>query len=130
MWNVTRSMSDKGEPSRDWRFYIADMVEFGENVVSFTDGMDRDTFIDDARTYHAVVRNLALIGEAATHVPPAVQGAYPEIEWRRIIGTRNRLAHAYLHIDNNVLWDIIRTDVPRLLPQLRQLLEASKREGE
>ena len=91
--------------------------------------MDRDAFIDDARTYHAVARNLELIGEAATHVPPAVRAAYPEIEWRRIVGTRNRLAHGYLYIDNNVLWDIIRTDIPRLLPQLRQLLEASKRAG-
>ena len=102
------------------------MIEFGENVVSFTDGI-RDA--DDARTYHAVARNLELIGEAATHVPLAVRSAYPEIEWRRIVGTRNRLAHAYLHIDDNVLWDIIRTDVPRLLPQLRQLLEAAEREG-
>ncbi len=123
-------MSDTGEPSRDWRFYIADMIGFGENVVSFTDGMDRNAFIDDARTYHAVLRNLELIGEAATHVPLAVRGAYPGIEWRRIVGTRNRLAHAYLHIDDDVLWDIIRTDVPRLLPQLRQLLGAAEREGE
>ena len=95
----------------------------------YTDGMDRDAFIDDARTYHAVARCLELVGEAATHIPADVRGAYPEIEWRRIIATRNRLAHAYLHIDDNVLWDIIRTDIPRLLPQLRRLTETAEREG-
>ena len=122
-------MSDAGEPPRDWRFYITDMIGFGENVSSFTDGMDLNAFIEDARTYHAVVRCLELIGEAATHIPPAVRDAYPEVEWRRLVGTRNRLAHAYLHIDDNVLWDIIRADVPRLLPQLRRLLETAGREG-
>ena len=66
-------MSDADRPPREWRFYIADMIEFGENVLSFTDGMDRDTFIGDARTYHAVLRNLELIGEAATHVPLLVR---------------------------------------------------------
>ena len=79
-------MSDAGEPSRSWRFYIADMIEFGENVLSFTDGMDRDAFIGDARTYHAVLRNLELIGEAATHIPVAIRQALPTFPGMRLSG--------------------------------------------
>ncbi|MCY3957697.1 MAG: DUF86 domain-containing protein, partial [Chloroflexi bacterium] len=40
-----------------------------------------------------------------------------------IQGARNRLAHAYLGIDDDVVWDIIRTDIPKLIPRLRRLLD-------
>ena len=46
--------------------------------------------------------------------------------WRKIIGARNRVAHAYAGIDDDVIWDIIRTDVPNLLPRLRRMLESEK----
>jgi len=69
------------------------------------------------------VRNLELIGEAATHVPDAVRVANPQIPWRLIIATRNRLIHGYLGIDNDTLWSIIRSDIPSLLPHLIALKE-------
>ena len=65
--------------------------------------------------------NLRLIGEAATHVPPAVQKACPHIQWGRIIGLRNRLTHGYLDVNDNVIWDSIEIEVPKLLADLREL---------
>lgn len=44
----------------------------------------------------------------------------PHIPWRRIIGTRNRLAHDYLGVDEDVIWDIVQTEVPSLLAALRE----------
>ena len=80
-------------------------------------------FVADRRTYDATLRNIQLIGEAATHVPDDVRAAYPSIPWRAIIGSRNRLAHAYLHIGDAVLWSIIQDAIPDLVPQLRKLLK-------
>ena len=71
--------------------------------------------------FDATVRNLELIGEAATHVPDHVRLASPSIPWRMIIATRNQLIHGYLGIDNDTLWSIIETDVPALWAALRQL---------
>jgi uncharacterized protein with HEPN domain len=68
--------------------------------------------------YDATLRNLKLIGEAATHVPEDVRQAHSQVPWRMIIATRNRLIHAYLGIDNDTLWSIVATDVPALLPAL------------
>ena len=48
------------------------MIEFGQKVLSFTEGMDQAAFIADALTYDATLRNLELIGEAATHIPSDV----------------------------------------------------------
>jgi uncharacterized protein with HEPN domain len=67
----------------------------------------------------ATLRNLELIGEAATHVPPEVRQAHPQVPRRMIIATRNRLTHAYLGVGNDTLWSIVSNDVPGLLPKLR-----------
>ena len=64
-------------------------------------------------------RNLELIGEAATRVPVNMRELAPEIAWRQIIGTRNRLAHAYLGIEPETVWLIVSESVPPLLLQLR-----------
>ena len=115
-------MCSAGQRSREWRFYVTDMIEFGEKILSYTKGIDRATFVADGRTYDATLRNLELIGEAASNVPSHVRATHPEIEWRLIVGVRNRLAHGYLGIDNDIVWDIIQTDIPVLLPALRDLL--------
>ena len=114
----------RGRSSQNWRIYVQDMIEFGERVETYTAGLDQDAFIADTRTYDAVLRNIELIGEAATHIPGSLRETNPEIEWRKIIGARNRVAHAYAGIDDDVIWDIIRTDVPNLLPKLRRMVES------
>ena len=62
-------MSDAESGFREWRFYVQDMIEFCESVLSYTEGLDQRTFVADRRTYDATLRNLELIGEAATHLP-------------------------------------------------------------
>ena len=106
---------------REWQFYIDDMIRFAENVQTYTSGMDQAMFVASALNYDATLRNLELIGEAATHIPENIREGNPSIPWRMIIATRNRLSHAYLGIDNDTLWSIIRDDVPALLENLKQL---------
>ena len=72
-------MSDAHRENREWRFYIQDMLEFGEKVLSYTDGLDQDAFIADGLTYDATLRNIQLIGEAATHIPLDVRESYPDV---------------------------------------------------
>ena len=115
-------MSDSGEEPRGWHLYIEDMLACGERLLSYTEGMTQAAFITDSRTYDAVLRNLELIGEAATHVPVDVRESNPQVEWRSIIGVRNRLAHGYLGIDDDVVWDIVQNSIPTLLTELEQLL--------
>lgn len=117
-------MSD--ETTRAWRFYLDDMAGFAEKVIAYTDGLDQSAFVTSGLIYDATVRNLELIGEAATRIPDAVRNANPQVPWRLIIATRNRLIHGYLGIDNDTLWSIIRSDIPALLPRLKELRERSR----
>ena len=106
---------------REWLFYIDDMIRFAEKAVAYTKDLDQEGFAAGGLNHDATLRNLELIGEAATHVPDAVRAANPHIPWRLMIATRNRLIHGYLGIDSDTLWSIVQDDIPAVLPQLRAL---------
>ena len=74
-----------GNDGRDWRFYVGDMISFSEKVLAYTEGFDRQRFEANGLTYDATVRNLELIGEAATRIPASVREFTPHIQWRQII---------------------------------------------
>lgn len=106
---------------REWEFYLNDMIGFAENVLAYSEGFDLASFESTGLNYDATIRNLELIGEAATHIPANVRDANPDIPWRLIIATRNRLIHGYLGIDNDTLWSIINDDIPSLLIEMKKL---------
>ncbi|MBY6207404.1 MULTISPECIES: DUF86 domain-containing protein [Halomonas] len=105
----------KGARPREWRFYLEDMAAFTRKVLKYTAGVSEAEFVNDELLFDATLRNLELIGEAATHVPPDIRLRFPDIPWRMVIATRNRLIHAYLGIDTHTVWSIISTDLPALL---------------
>ena len=85
-------MSDMGAP-REWRFYVEDMIAFCDKALDYTKALDRSSFAADPMRYDATLRNIELIGEAATHVPDDIRVAAPDVPWRMIIAARNRLLH-------------------------------------
>ena len=115
-------MSEQGDGTRHWRLYLQDMIDFAQRATEYTEGLDQDEFVSATLTYDATLRNLELIGEAATHIPDEVREENPQVKWRQIVATRNQLAHGYTGIDDDVIWDIIQTDLPELLSALRELM--------
>jgi uncharacterized protein with HEPN domain len=114
-------MSDSHSGQREWGFYIDDMIGFAQKVQAYTSELDQAGFVANELIYDATLRNLELIGEAATHIPVEVRASRDDIPWRQIIATRNRLIHAYLGIDDDTLWSIMWDDVPSLIVALQRL---------
>ena len=110
-------------PPRQWDIRIEDILAAIDLVLEYTHGMDRATFGADRRTVDAVVRNLIIIGEAANHVPDAVAAAHPDIPWARMRGMRNLAVHEYFGVDEDVLWDTVKVNLPALLPLLQEMLQ-------
>jgi uncharacterized protein with HEPN domain len=77
--------------SREWRFYLNNMIEFANRVLEYTDGYTQEDFEQDRRTYNATLRNIESIGEAATHIPIEIRAQHENIPWRQLIATRNIL---------------------------------------
>jgi uncharacterized protein with HEPN domain len=110
--------------SRELRLYLADIQVACEKVLRYTDGMEFEQFIADDRTFDAVIRNLQIIGEAVKNIPDDLRDRNPEIEWRKIAGLRDVLAHTYFQIEDEIIWDVIQNKVNPLLTKVSQLLES------
>ena len=98
------------------------MIAFCDKVSLYSRGLDRASFASDSMRYDALLRNLELIGEAATRVPLDVRAQAADVPWRMVIAVRNRLIHGYLGIDDDTLWSIVRDDLVPLRLALTKLL--------
>lgn len=70
----------------------------------------------------AVVRNLEILGEAVKGVTEATREAHPEIPWKKITGTRDRVIHGYFRVDLDIVWEIIEKELPVLRDRMATLL--------
>jgi uncharacterized protein with HEPN domain len=104
--------------------YLFDILESIQRCLSYTTGLDWDSFVIDFRTQDAVVRNLEIIGEAVKALSSQLRDTYPEIPWKDVDGARDRLIHHYFGINNEIIWEIVQVDLPELLPQIQKILRA------
>jgi uncharacterized protein with HEPN domain len=99
---------------------LEDILDAIAKVERYTAGLDQAGFEADEKTIDAVVRNFEIIGEAARQLPEEFTRRNPQIEWRKIAGLRNRIVHDYFGLDLEIIWQIIRSDLPALKRDLLQ----------
>lgn len=107
---------------RDWRDRVQDILDAISEIQKFTDGMDYQTFKQDAKSIRAVEMNFIIIGEAANQISEDVEEKYPAIPWNLMRAMRNRIVHVYFNVDEKLMWDTIQKDLPPLIPELKKLL--------
>ena len=100
---------------------LEDIREAVERVQGYAAGMSEDAFLKDQRTSDAVVRNLEIIGEAASRLPSDFKQRHAQIEWEKIVGLRHRIVHDYFGIDLRIVWKILQSDLPGLSAKLKTL---------
>lgn len=108
---------------RTFRAYLEDIHEAARAILSHTAGLDFETFRQHETLVKAVLYDLAVIGEAARHIPATLREAHPEVAWRRIVGLRNIITHEYFGVDLVIIWDIVENHVPALHEQVRRMLD-------
>lgn len=92
------------------------------SAISFMDNKTREDLERQQMLSFAVVRCLEIIGEAANRVSDEVQQKYPLIPWREVVGMRNRIIHAYFDVDLDIIWQVVKVDLPGLLPLVERAI--------
>jgi len=115
-------------PRRDMLLYINDIYYSCSKILEYTKGYDLKKFKKDGKTVDAVVRNLEIIGEAAKNVPAVFKNLHKTIAWKEIIGMRNKVAHEYFGIDEEILWETVRRDIPMLFEKISKIKKDSKKQ--
>lgn len=111
--------------SRNVNLLLEDILSAAKKIKNYTIDLKYETFSFDEKTVDAVVRNFEIIGEGARRIPEEFKLLHPEIEWRRIIGFRNRIVHEYFDIDYSIMWEIIEDYLPELIEKITLLLTSN-----
>ena len=101
---------------------VRHMLDAGRKAIEFTHGGGRADLDKDEKLALSIVRLLEILGEAANNVSDECQEEFPDIPWRQIAATRNRLIHGYFDVDLDVVWQIVSKDLPALVTQLEAIL--------
>jgi uncharacterized protein with HEPN domain len=105
----------------DW-VYIAHMLEMSQKAIQLTNGKSRFDYDQEEVLRLALTRIIQVIGEAAQRVSNEIQKEYSEIPWHEIVGMRHRIVHDYLNVDEDVIWEVVKHDLPTLAKQLMKIL--------
>jgi uncharacterized protein with HEPN domain len=98
------------------------MLDAARRAQEFTADRDRADLETDDVIGLAVVRLLEIIAEAAHGISAQLRESHPEVPWPQIVGTRNRIIHGYFTVDLDIVWRIVRRDLPGLTKQFEEIL--------
>jgi uncharacterized protein with HEPN domain len=102
--------------------YVEDILDAMEKAEMLLEHASYDQFEADFRINFAVIRALEIVGEATKRLPEDLREQYAEIPWKSMAGMRDRIIHGYDNVDLEIVWDVVKKDVPRLKPKIRQIL--------
>jgi uncharacterized protein with HEPN domain len=78
---------------------------------------------------NAVIRSIEIIGEAAKHIPQDIRAMGASVPWKEMAGMRDKCIHDYVAVDFDVVWTAVKTELPQIRTQVKDLLESAKKSG-
>ena len=104
------------------RIRIQHMIDATSEVLSFVEGITEESFSKDRMIILSVIKDIEIIGEAASKMSEETKIKNPDIPWKDIIGMRNKLIHGYFEVDIKLVWNTTKNNLPSLLKALRVIL--------
>ena len=109
------------EPLRD-RERLVHIKKAIDRILRYTEDKSYEDLVADDMMYYAVVKNIEIIGEAANMLTQSFQQAHPDTPWKMVKGMRNYIVHEYFQIDDIVVWDVVKSNIPELREQITRYL--------
>jgi uncharacterized protein with HEPN domain len=94
-------------------------------LISISDGLSKDEFLDDETLKRAVVRSLEIIGEATKKIPADFKVKWSSVQWKNMAGMRDRLIHDYIGVNYSIVWDVFKNKIPELYHQIAEVINKS-----
>jgi uncharacterized protein with HEPN domain len=98
------------------------MLDAIEEAMAFIKNKNRASLKKDRMLVLALIKDIEIMGEAASRISKETQNTIPEIPWASIIGMRNRLIHAYFDINLDILWQTVSSDLADLAVILKAVI--------
>ena len=110
---------------REELLLLDDILNAGEKILRFSEGMNFQQFMEDEKTQDACIRNFEIMGEASKYISEETMISNPEISWRKMAGYRNLLIHEYFGVNLEIVWDIIENELTDTIYFIQLMLEGA-----
>ena len=109
--------------TKENKVFLQHILDCIGRIEIYLQNVDYTKFQNDLMMTDAVVRNIEVIGEAANNLTRDFRSGNPQIEWRKVIATRNRIIHGYATVDLEIIWNITQSDLGNLKIEIEKILE-------
>ena len=103
--------------------YLKHILDETNYLIKSSKDLEEEKFSRDETFQKAFVRSLEIIGEATKNLPKEFIGTHLEVDWKSIAGMRDRLIHGYFGVDYQIVWDVVKTEIPRLNKKIKTILK-------
>jgi uncharacterized protein with HEPN domain len=93
---------------------LRDILEAAQLIGSYVKNTTEADFHANKEKQDAVIRRIEIIGEAAAHLTEETRQTVPELDFRKMRGMRNIVAHAYANVDLHIVWEVATVYMPEI----------------
>ena len=108
--------------SKDPKEYLRHIQDECSYIISVSENLALDNFLEDETLKRAVVRSLEIIGEATKKIPIDFKVKWNSIQWKNMAGMRDRLIHDYIGVNYSIVWDVMKNKIPDIHKQISKFL--------
>lgn len=94
--------------------FIEHILDSIDTIEKFSKNINKVKFILDRLKHDAIIREIEIIGEAVKNISENLKNRHQEVKWKEIAGTRDHIIHHYFGVDMNIVWDIVKINLPDL----------------
>ncbi len=112
--------------------HLLTMVESLEKIIIYTDqAKDAESFyeLNDQLNFNAVLNLLTHVGETVKQLSNDLLIVCEDVDWEKIKGLRNRIAHDYLGLNTLIIYQICEQNVPKIIKQLYPIIKSRVEDG-
>jgi len=103
--------------------FIEHILDSINAIEDFCKGINREEITSNRLKQSAIVREIEIIGEAVKNISQGLKDKHKEIEWIKIAGTRDKMIHHYFGVNPDIIWGVIKEDLPVLKNQIIRIKE-------
>jgi uncharacterized protein with HEPN domain len=108
--------------SKDPKEYLKHIQDECSYIISVSQNLSFEDFLDDETLKRAVVRSLEIIGEATKKIPADIKVKWSTIQWKNMAGMRDRLIHDYMGVNYTIVWDVMKNKIPDMKKQISEFI--------
>ncbi len=103
--------------------YLKHILDEVNYLINTSSNILEDDFAKNETLQRAFARSLEIIGEATKNLPEEYKKGNNEVDWKSVAGMRDKLIHHYFGVDYEIVWDVVKNEIPKLKLDIEKLIE-------